>query len=941
MTERLTILVEEKGTRVVKRNIKSLGKESKLAGTNVKFLQKALVGIVAAGAVAALTAAAGAAIELKDALAEVSTLLDDTPGEMALLEDATKRLAVEFGSMPVEQARGFYQAISAGASDAAEATEILTAANKLAVGGVTDVFTATDGLTTVLNAYGDQVESATAVSDALFIAMRAGKTTIGELSSSLGKVAPLAAQAGVGFDELVSSIAALTKGGISTQESITGVRAILAAIVKPTSEAAKLAQSLGLEFNAAALESKGLAGFLADLTEKTGGSTEVMAQLFGGVEALVPVLALSGAAGEDFVNILADMADKAGATEKALNKLANSPGFQLGRLAAAAKVELLELGSVVLPMVTAAARFLADNLSLIVDMAKGAALGLAVLATPSLIAGLVAVKTAVVAMFTAMAANPIGLIVIALGITIGLLAHFNESIRFSSTGLATLGDVAAVVWERITAGLQQLVDFISPAFSAISDAAGGMFGGVTFSLRGIIEFAVNVTDRFVAVFAAAFTSVIQAGAALPGAFANFGAGMANAVISAVEFMANKAINGINAITRAVNGVMSALGGEAAAQFLGFSAQIGEIANLDLGRFEGGFRKGGAALGTAFTDGLQAGWDQTIISDTILGGLDSIVNEAETRAQNRAADQRLIALANGRSTDGTQTVDPTTGTPVTTPSTGSGGSGGASAKSALNDELSRENNLLKEQQSILEGLRQPLVDLTLKKEALNQLLANGQISTDEFSRAMRDLNVEITGLNNSIGGGLLNGLARIAQEANNIGQQMSDFVVGAFNSATDAIVEFAKTGQFNVRQFFQELFSQLLKLAANQLFSQLLGGLFGGGGLGGAGGILGGLLGFQNGGSAMVAGNNNSPDSQLVAFRATRGERVDVSTPGQQRNGGVGQGGGTTVVQSPPVNVVAQLSSGDVVGAFDNDEGETVIINMLHRNASTVRQIVQG
>ena len=65
---------------------------------------------------------------------------------------------------------------------------------------MTSVEIAADGLTSVLNAYGDSVEGATAVSDALFVGMRQGKTTIAELSGSLGKVAPLASTLGVSFD---------------------------------------------------------------------------------------------------------------------------------------------------------------------------------------------------------------------------------------------------------------------------------------------------------------------------------------------------------------------------------------------------------------------------------------------------------------------------------------------------------------------------------------------------------------------------------------------------------------------------------------------------------------------------------------------------------------------------------------------------------------------
>ena len=51
--------------------------------------------------------------------------------------------------------------------------------DKLATGGVTDVETAADGLTTVLNAYGAEAGSATDVSDALFVALKAGKATVG------------------------------------------------------------------------------------------------------------------------------------------------------------------------------------------------------------------------------------------------------------------------------------------------------------------------------------------------------------------------------------------------------------------------------------------------------------------------------------------------------------------------------------------------------------------------------------------------------------------------------------------------------------------------------------------------------------------------------------------------------------------------------------------
>lgn len=80
-----------------------------------------------------------------------------------------------------------------------------------------------------------------------------------------------------------------------------------------------------------------------------------------------------------------------------------------------------------------------------------------------------------------------------------------------------------------------------------------------------------------------------------------------------------------------------------------------------------------------------------------------------------------------------------------------------------------------------------------------------------------------------------------------------------------------------------------------LVKQLAGALTGGGG---GGGLLGGLasfgkslLGFAGGGSFKVGGSGGI-DSQIMAFRATPGEMIDVRTPGQTS----GAGGGVLVVR---------------------------------------------
>jgi hypothetical protein len=347
-------------------SLDKLGQRSQSAEQSIAKLAARTLSMAAA--MSALISAANAARAFADAMAEVSTLLGDT-SEIDSMTASVRELSKAFGKDTVEEAKALYQIISAGASTAAAAMDTLTASNKLAIGGVTTVSTAADGLTSILNAYGASVGTATDVSDALFVAMRAGKTTIDELSNNIGKVAPLAATAGVALEDVLAATAALTKGGQSTNVSITGLRAILASILKPTSEAIEMANALGFEFNATGLKAKGLQGFLAELAEATGGNVETIAQLFTGVESLVPALALMGAGSKDYATILGDMGDKAGQTEVAFNKMAQSPGFKLDKLLATAKDEALGLGLSLLNVLSPAVVAATKHMQLLVEAA--------------------------------------------------------------------------------------------------------------------------------------------------------------------------------------------------------------------------------------------------------------------------------------------------------------------------------------------------------------------------------------------------------------------------------------------------------------------------------------------------------------------------------------------------------------------------------------------
>lgn len=301
--------------RIQKRTAKSIEQTgSKISGLSDKFA------LLSAPILAVATAGFKLNSDFTNGLAKVSTLVDTTVVSMQKVRDEIRAVSDETGAGVADLSESVYQAISAGV-DAGHAVGFVRDMTIAAKAGFTDTTTAVNGVTTVLNAYGKSAEEAAEVTDQMLLAQNFGKTSFGEMAQSMGNVIPIAAQLNVTTQELFGSIAVLTKNGIATSEAITGLKAAYSNILKPSSQAATLAERLGLEFNAAHLQSVGWVKFLEEVKTATGGDAEQMAQLFGSVEGLNSILVLTGKGAGDFDKVMKQMADSAGMTQEAYEKM--------------------------------------------------------------------------------------------------------------------------------------------------------------------------------------------------------------------------------------------------------------------------------------------------------------------------------------------------------------------------------------------------------------------------------------------------------------------------------------------------------------------------------------------------------------------------------------------------------------------------------------------
>lgn len=468
----------------------------------------------------ALAAPISAASEFGEAIAEVSTLSGAAAVSQKELSDATLKLTEQFGGDAVGQAKALYQGISAGATAGAEATALLTAANKFAVAGVTDVETAVDGLTSVINAYGLEMTDASMVSDILFATIDKGKTTAEELAKSIGFVAPIAKETGVSLEELGAALATMTVSGLKTDNAVTGLKAALTQIVQAQSgtKVAKQAKKMGVDFNFAAIKSKGLAKFMGDVIEKTtslskkdlralskrakeagitigelakkeGLASEKLSRLFPNVRALNAVFTLAAGGGETFTETLESTENALGKSDKAFGKMRKTFAFQSREMKALGQVALIELGQTFIPIIKEMLPDIRELLKTIRVWIKE---------NPELAATLGKAAVAVTALATVFgpvlfaAASFVSLLSGGAGM-IALLGKFHAASQLATLGIGkSLGPAIAKAGANVSAkggvlgkGLGFLITKLGPlGFLAAAGAAGFAIGTLADKLSG-------------------------------------------------------------------------------------------------------------------------------------------------------------------------------------------------------------------------------------------------------------------------------------------------------------------------------------------------------------------------------------------------------------------------------------------------------------------------
>lgn len=287
----------------------------------------------------------GAMTGIEDALMPVGTLVGTSSQQFADLSGAIKDVISNSPKSADEVGGAAYMILSSGITDTAAATDALQQSLKLAAAGLGDTGQATDLITSAMNSFSTEQLSAEDAAKTFFGTIASGKTTTAGLAQGFGAIAPLASSAGIKFNDLMAATAALTATGMPASQAYSGLKGAITGVIAPSAEAAETAKQLGLDFSQAHLAAVGLPTFLDEIATATGGNIEVMAQLFGSVEGLNSVLALTGPQSVAFKGNLTNIATAGENLDARAKEVNDTLSNKLATAKNKAMVHLSDLGN--------------------------------------------------------------------------------------------------------------------------------------------------------------------------------------------------------------------------------------------------------------------------------------------------------------------------------------------------------------------------------------------------------------------------------------------------------------------------------------------------------------------------------------------------------------------------------------------------------------------
>lgn len=510
-------------TRYGKNGVKALGNLAKIAGT-------ALAGSMAA--LAGYSVKVGS--DFEEAMSKVQAISGASGEALNALTNKAKEMGATTQFSASEAAEALQYMAMAGWKDQDMLNGIkgimdLAAASGESLGSTSDI------VTDALTAFGLTAKDSGKFADVLAAASSNANTNVSMMGATFKYAAPLAGSLKYSVEDVAVAIGLMANAGIKGEQAGTSLRSTFTRLINPPKAAAAALDSLGISAVNSDGSVKPLMETMIDLRKSFNGLTDSQkaekAAAIAGQEAMSGFLAIINASDSDFKKLTDSVNASEGAAEKMAATMQNNLGGQLkqfesvtegiginiydkfkapltdafksvnvalgelnksigsGELAASfdrmgeamgVLVKALADGLIVaLPVVIDMFTWLMNNGDLVISLLAGIGAGFAYFKVATLISAVTGAlggaTTAMAALNAIMAANPIGLVAVAVGALVAGIVLLWQN-------WDTVSKYLGVAWEKF----KEFGNWLKEGFLSIVGKVGDKIKGLISGFKNLV-----------------------------------------------------------------------------------------------------------------------------------------------------------------------------------------------------------------------------------------------------------------------------------------------------------------------------------------------------------------------------------------------------------------------------------------------------------------------
>lgn len=291
-------------------------------------IRTALMGVLTAAIVSTFS-------EFEKGTAAVYTLTDKTRFSLEDVRETSILLNRDLAHGFADTNKALLELVSSGI-DFGDSANFLRASSDLAVGGMAELKDAALLLIKTMAAYSMEAGEASRVADVMFQTVDEGITTVTELANTMGRLTPVAAEAGLSIEELFAGMGTLTRV-LRADEAATAFRQMLTDLIK----ADDAAKSLGISVER--IKEVGFLKFIQQLTVQRQKGLN-LSEYIEDIRGLLGAFIFTSNSAAELTSQMEKMGNSMGKAKDAAEIMRDTLDFRMRRVLAAIQILFVRIG---------------------------------------------------------------------------------------------------------------------------------------------------------------------------------------------------------------------------------------------------------------------------------------------------------------------------------------------------------------------------------------------------------------------------------------------------------------------------------------------------------------------------------------------------------------------------------------------------------------------